>query len=223
MCLATSNNLLLMLLGGSDGVVNSHRMPQNVFFPRNHDLLVSQKITQKTLFSHPPSPFLCNFCNCNSGGICTASQFQVQLPLLYTVWSNAYSEISPEVTLRPLATSFAKDHKGHSLMQTSFTEPPNRMPQNAFLPWTHDLLVSKTTTQRHFFSTLHPLSPVIFATATVVAFVLLRNSTSIVIHSMKQRLLRNQSGSDTVTSCDILRKRLQRALICANQLHWTAQ
>ena len=30
--------------------------------------------------------------------------------------------------------------------------------------------------QRHFFSTLHPLSPVIFATATVVAFVLLRNS-----------------------------------------------
>ena len=29
---------------------------------------------------------------------------------------------------------------------------------------------------RHFFSTLHPLYPVIFATATVVAFVLLRNS-----------------------------------------------
>ena len=30
--------------------------------------------------------------------------------------------------------------------------------------------------QRHFFSTLHPLSTVIFATATVVAFVLLRDS-----------------------------------------------
>ena len=29
----------------------------------------------KTLFSHPPSPFLGNFCNCNSGGICTVSQF----------------------------------------------------------------------------------------------------------------------------------------------------
>ena len=28
--------------------------------------------------------------------------------------------------LRPLATSCAKNYKGHSLMQTSFTEPPNR-------------------------------------------------------------------------------------------------
>ena len=50
------------------------------------------------------------------------------------------------------------------------------MPQNAFFPWTRHLLVSKKITQRHFFSTLHPLSSVIFATATVVAFVLLRSS-----------------------------------------------
>ena len=50
------------------------------------------------------------------------------------------------------------------------------MPQNAFFPWTHDLLVSQKSTQRHFFSHLHPLSMVIFATATVVAFVLLRGS-----------------------------------------------
>ena len=70
----------------------------------------------KTLFSHPPSPFTSNFCNCNSGGICTASQFYVQLPLLYTAWSNAYSEIGPEVTLQPLATSCAKDYKGHSFV-----------------------------------------------------------------------------------------------------------
>ena len=47
------------------------------------------------------------------------------------------------------------------------------MPQNAFFPWTADLLVSQKTTQRHFFSTLHPLSPVIFATGTVVAFLVL--------------------------------------------------
>ena len=79
----------------------------------------------KTLFPHPPSPFPGNFCNCNSAVICTASQFYVQLPLLYTAWSNACSEIGPEVTLRSLATSCAKDYKGHSLVQTSFTEPPN--------------------------------------------------------------------------------------------------
>ena len=38
------------------------------------------------------------------------------------------------------------------------------------------IFVIQKTTQRHFFSTLHPLSLVIFATATVVAFVLLSNS-----------------------------------------------
>ena len=66
------------------------------------------------------------------------------------------------------------------------------MPQNAFFLRTRDLLVSQKTTQRLFFPTLHPLSTVIFATATVLAFVLLRNSrlTSIVIHSVKQRLSR---------------------------------
>ena len=29
------------------------------------------------------------------------------------------------MTLRPIATSCAKDYKGHSLVQTSFTKPPN--------------------------------------------------------------------------------------------------
>ena len=51
------------------------------------------------------------------------------------------------------------------------------MPQNAFFPRTRDLLVNQKTTQRPFFHTLHPLSPAIFATATVLVFVLLRNST----------------------------------------------
>ena len=50
------------------------------------------------------------------------------------------------------------------------------MPQNAFFLRTHDLLVSQKMTQRHFISTLYPLSMVIFATATVLAFVLLRDS-----------------------------------------------
>ena len=41
---------------------------------------------------------------------------------------------------------------------------------------TNNLLVSQKMMQRHSFSTLHPLSPVLFATATVVALVLLHNS-----------------------------------------------
>ena len=50
------------------------------------------------------------------------------------------------------------------------------MPQNAFFLRTCDLLASQKTMQRHFFSTLHPLFAVIFATATVLAFVLLHDS-----------------------------------------------
>ena len=50
------------------------------------------------------------------------------------------------------------------------------VPQNAYFPWNRDLLVSQKTMQSHFFPTLHPIFPVIFASATVVAFVLLRNS-----------------------------------------------
>ena len=56
---------------------------------------------------------------------------------------------------------------------------------------------------RTLFSTLHPLSLVIFATATVLAFVLLRDSF-IVIHTVKQRLFRNRPGSalrPLATSC----------------------
>ena len=72
-------------------------MPKNTFFLRTRDLLVSKRNGAKTLFSHPPSPFDGNFCNCNSIGICTALQFKVQLPLLNTAWSNAYSKIGLEV------------------------------------------------------------------------------------------------------------------------------
>ena len=50
------------------------------------------------------------------------------------------------------------------------------MPQNAFFLRTRDLLVIQKTMQRNFFSTLHPLSTVHFATATVLAFVQLRDS-----------------------------------------------
>ena len=88
------------------------------------------------------------------------------------------------------------------------------MPQNAFSPRTRDLLVSQKTKQKHFFPTLHPLSPLIFATActhththtrtrTHARFAIL-GSTSIVIHSVKQRLLRNRPGSALrpfATSC----------------------
>ena len=78
------------------------------------------------------------------------------------------------------------------------------MPQNAFFPRTHDLLVSQKNDAKTLFPTLHPLSPVIFATATVLTFVLLRNSRfnfPCYTQRRMQRLLRNRPGSDAATFC----------------------
>ena len=51
--------------------------PKTHFLPRNNrDLLVSQNNNAKILFSPPSIPFFSGiFCNCNSGGNCTASPF----------------------------------------------------------------------------------------------------------------------------------------------------
>ena len=102
------------------------------------------------------------------------------------------------------------------------------MPQIAFffLSWTRDLLVSQKFMQRHFFFP-HPPSPFPgnFCNCNsggINSFQIL-GSASIVIHSMKQHLLRNQPRSDAATSRDFLHKRLQRAFTHANQLHWTAR
>ena len=64
MCLATSSNLLRVLQDA----------PELHFF---HILTIfwSAEKQCKDTFLHPPSPFPCTFCNCNSGSICIASQF----------------------------------------------------------------------------------------------------------------------------------------------------
>ena len=99
------------------------------------------------------------------------------------------------------------------------------MPQNAFFLWTRNLLVSKTTTQRHFIFTLHPLSTVIFATATVLAVVLLRNS-SFNFHCYTQREatpIQKSARKCAATSRDFFAERLQSTFTLANQLRLIAQ
>ena len=76
--------------------------------------------------------------------------------------------------------------------------------------------------QRHFFPTLHPLSLVFFATATVLAFVLLRNSR-FNFHCYTQREAMPTQKSAWMWRCNFLRKRLQRAFTRANKPHWTTQ
>ena len=95
------------------------------------------------------------------------------------------------------------------------------MPQNAFFLRTRDLLVSqKNDGKTLFFPTLHPLSTVIFATATVLAFVLLRNSR-FNFHYYTQRAAtptQKSARKCAATSRDFLRERLQSAFSLANQL-----
>ena len=56
MCLATSNNLLLVLQDA----------PKHIFSPTNSRSSGQSKNDAKTLFHHPPSPIPGNFCNCNN-------------------------------------------------------------------------------------------------------------------------------------------------------------
>ena len=99
------------------------------------------------------------------------------------------------------------------------------MPQNAFFPQIRDLLDSQKLTQRQFFPPSIPFPQQFLQLQQwwhLYCFAIL-GLTSIVIHSVKQRLLRNRPGSDAATSRDFLRERLQRAFTCANQLHWTVK
>ena len=93
-------------------------------------------------------------------------------------------------------------------------------PKRIFFLRTRDLLISPKTTQRHFLFTLHPLSTVIFATETVLAFVLLRNS-KFNFHGYTQREATptlKSARKCTATSRDFFRERLQSAFTLANQL-----
>ena len=81
------------------------------------------------------------------------------------------------------------------------------MPQNAFFS-TNSRSSGQTknvTTQRHFFPTLHPLSTVIFATATVLAFVLLHDSR-LNFHCYTQReATPTQKSARPEVRCDLSR------------------
>ena len=99
------------------------------------------------------------------------------------------------------------------------------MPQNAFFLQTRNLLVSQKKTRRHFFSILHPLSAVIFATATVLAFVLLCDSKfNFHCYTQHEATPTQKSAQKcAATSRNFLRERLQSTFTLANQLRWIAQ
>ena len=95
------------------------------------------------------------------------------------------------------------------------------MPPNTFFYELAIFCSEKTPTQRHFFSpTLHPLTTVIFATATVLPFVLLRDSRFNFHCYTKREATPTQKSARkcAATSRDFLRERLKSAFTLANQL-----
>ena len=76
-----------------------------------------------------------------------------------------------------------------------------------------------------FSPTLHPLSKIIFATATVLAFVLLRDSRfNFHCYTQREAMPTQKSARKcAATSRDVLRERLQSAFTLATQLRRIAQ
>ena len=91
-------------------------MPQNAFFSWNCNLLVSKKMMQRHFFPtlHPLSL------------VFLATAIVVAFVLLHNSRFNFHCYTQREAM--PTQKSCAKDYKGHALMQTSFTEPPNSSP-----------------------------------------------------------------------------------------------
>ena len=120
-------------------------MPQNAFFSWNCNLLVSKKMMQRHFFPtlHPLSLVL------------LATAIVVAFVLLHNSRFNFHCYTQREAM--PTQKSCAKDYKGHALMQTSFTEPPNSSPSGPETQFTnypsppqfqfHLLLYCTTTTQ----------------------------------------------------------------------------
>ena len=94
------------------------------------------------------------------------------------------------------------------------------MPQNTFFSTnSRSSGQPKNDAKTLFFPTLHPLSKIIFATATVLAFVLLRYSR-FNFHCYTQREAtptQKSARKCAATSRDFLRERLQSAFTLANQ------
>ena len=113
MCLAISNNLLLLL----------YDAPKRIF-STNSRSSGQPKNDAKTLFStlHPLSMVI--FATATVLAFVLLRNSRLQLPLLYTAWSNAYSEIGPKVRCdvsRLLARKFT--NRIHSRKPASLNHP----------------------------------------------------------------------------------------------------
>ena len=92
-------------------------MHQNAFFPQTRNLLVSQKTTQT--FFHPPSPFPDNF-------LLLQQCWHLYCFAILGSTSIVIHCVKQRLLRKQPGSDAVKDYKGHSVVQTSFYEPPNK-------------------------------------------------------------------------------------------------
>ena len=161
------------------------------FFLRTRDLLVNQKTMQSHLFTtlHPFSPVIFATATVVAFILLYNSRFNFHCYKLYTAWSNAYSEISPEVTLRPLSWLFArKITKGIHSRKPASLSPPNTV-FNLCVPFSHTLSAAWTrctTSDALFFQSKSALPLVCILTVSCPAT---PKSASLAWPSLLRRML----------------------------------
>ena len=102
-------------------------MPKNAYVSTNLQSSGQPQNDVKTLFfSHSPSPFPCDFANTTVVSFLSlrSSRFNFHCNMQRVPAPTQKS--ARKWQLRPFATSCTKDYEGHSLLQTSIAEPPNR-------------------------------------------------------------------------------------------------
>ena len=104
-------------------VAHARRWQKTYFF---HELAIcwlAEKRCNDTFF-HSPSPFPCNFCKRNKNGIFYCFAIPRSTSIVIHSVKQRLLRNGPGIDA---AISCAKDYKGHSLVQTSFTELPSRL------------------------------------------------------------------------------------------------
>ena len=172
MCLAISNNLLLVLQDA----------PKRIFPPYEFAIFWSAKQRRKDTFFPPSIPSPRYFLQLQQSWhlYCFAI-----LGSTSTVIHSVYIRNRPGSALRPLATSCAKDYKAHSLQQTSFAKSPNTVS------------LSVCSIPYRYLCVLYRIIICVFYTVSLSLCVLYRIVIS-VLYTTPPRIPGNQNNSVTV-------------------------
>ena len=160
--------------------------PQTYFFPHEITIFWPTKKRRKDTFFHPPSPFPGNFCNCNSGGICS---FPILGPGPFCFTSTEVRWLIRGGDRRG-GGGGGGDERVKAWLRILFEKDRGPLPERTMevlrrCPFTIAQQLVHCAIRINCCAWAESEGPCL-------------GSTSIVIHSVKQRLLRNRPGRDVM-------------------------